>query len=65
VKRRLDKINIRIVNNQKMAGFLILNGYKPIRIYSNEKYKNKYVYEFKETEKIKKSISNYFGNYKN
>ena len=52
------------VYNQKLAGYLMLNGYRLMGMEENQKYKGKNVFYFMESEKIRKSIQIYFGNSK-
>lgn len=52
------------IYNQKLAGYLMLQGYRLMGMEENEKYKGKNVFYFMESEKIRKSIQIYFGNSK-
>lgn len=52
------------IYNQKLAGYLMLNGYRLMGMEENQKYKGKNVFYFMESEKIRKSIQIYFGNSK-
>ena len=49
------------VYNQKLAGFLMMSGYRLMGIEENKKYKGKNVFYFMESEKIRESIQIYFG----
>ena len=50
------------IYNQKLAGYLMLQGYRLMGMEENQKYKGKNVFYFMESEKIRKSIQIYFGN---
>lgn len=50
------------VYNQKLAGFLMMSGYRLMGIEENTKYKGKNVFYFMESVNIRKSIQAYFGN---
>ncbi len=52
------------IYNQKLAGYLMLQGYRLMGMEENERYKGKNVFYFMESEKIRKSIQIYFGNSK-
>ena len=52
------------IYNQKLAGYLMLQGYRLMGMEENQKYKGKNVFYFMESEKIRKSIQIYFGNSK-
>lgn len=52
------------IYNQKLAGFLMLQGYRLMGIEENETCKGKNVFYFMDSEKIRKSIQIYFGNTK-
>lgn len=52
------------IYNQKLAGYLMLQGYRLMGVEENQKYKGKNVFYFMESEKIRKSIQIYFGNSK-
>lgn len=49
------------VYNQKLAGFLMMSGYRLMGIEENKKYKGKNVFYFMESKKIRESIQIYFG----
>ncbi|WP_408606830.1 DUF5659 domain-containing protein [Blautia pseudococcoides] len=48
--------------NQRLAGFLIMSGYRLMGLEENQKYKGKNVFYFMDSDKIHKSIQVYFGN---
>lgn len=50
------------VYNQKLAGFLMMSGYRLMGIEENKQYKGKNVFYFMESQKIRESIQIYFGN---
>lgn len=50
------------IYNQKLAGFLMMSGYRLMGIEENTKYKGKNVFYFMESVNIRKSIQAYFGN---
>ena len=52
------------VYNQKLAGYLMLNGYRLMGMEENQKYKGKNVFYFMDSDRIRKSIQIYFGNSK-
>lgn len=52
------------IYNQKLAGFLMLNGYRLMGMEENQKYKGKNVFYFMDSEKIRKCVQTYFGNSK-
>jgi hypothetical protein len=49
------------VYNQKLAGFLMLQGYVLMGMGENKKYQGKNVFYFVESDKLKHSIKTYFG----
>lgn len=50
------------VYNQRLAGFLMLQGYRLMGVEENSRYQGKNVFYFMESEKIRKCIQSYFGN---
>lgn len=50
------------IYNQKLAGFLMMSGYRLMGMEENTKYKGKNVFYFMESANIRKSIQAYFGN---
>ena len=52
------------IYNQKLAGYLMLNGYRLMGMEENQKYKGKNVFYFMDSDRIRKSIQIYFGNSK-
>ncbi|RKI87892.1 hypothetical protein D7V94_20230 [Parablautia intestinalis] len=50
------------VYNQKLAGFLMMSGYRLMGMEENKKYQGKNVFYFMESQKIRESIQIYFGN---
>ena len=52
------------VYNQKLAGYLMLNGYRLMGMEENQRYKGKNVFYFMDSDRIRKSIQIYFGNSK-
>ena len=50
------------IYNQKLAGFLMMSGYRLMGMEENKKYKGKNVFYFMESQKIRESIQVYFGN---
>ena len=50
------------IYNQKLAGFLMMQGFVLMGMAENEKYKNKNVFYFMESDKIRHCIQMYFGN---
>jgi|GEM_PF-4052105 len=49
------------IYNQKLAGWLMLNGFKLMGMEDNKKYIGKNIFYFMETDKLHKSINSYFG----
>lgn len=52
------------VYNQRLAGFLMMSGYRLMGVKENERYNGKNVFYFMESKNIRKSIQTYFGNVK-
>ena len=52
------------IYNQRLAGFLMMSGYRLMGVEENEKYKGKNVFYFMESKNIRSSIQDYFGNVK-
>lgn len=50
------------IYNQRLAGFLMMSGYRLMGLEENQKYKGKNVFYFMDSDKIHKSIQVYFGN---
>lgn len=50
------------VYNQKLAGFLMLQGYRLMGMEENKNYPWKNVFYFMESDRIHESIQRYFGN---
>lgn len=50
------------IYSQKLAGFLMMSGYRLMGVDENERCKGKNVFYFMESENIRKSIQTYFGN---
>jgi hypothetical protein len=56
-----DKITTFPIYNQKLAGFLMFQGYVLLGMDKNNRYPEKNVFYFKESDCIKRSIQTYFG----
>ncbi|MGB4660183.1 MAG: DUF5659 domain-containing protein [Mobilitalea sp.] len=52
------------IYNQKLAGFLMMQGFVLMGMDENKKYVGKNVFYFKDSESIKRSVQVYFGNSK-
>lgn len=52
------------IYNQRLAGYLMMSGFRLMGLEENEQYKGKNVFYFMESDKLRKSIQSYFGNTK-
>ena len=62
--RETEKKEAFPIYNQRLAGFLMMSGYRLMGVEENERYKGKNVFYFMESKNIRKSIQTYFDNAK-